>query len=479
MGKENNFQLAPWVREYKEKEKAKQIWLQQQAEKYAQSVEDSKHPNGHYMNEVIVTPQGTSLGTVSSDAMLDNLVSTQRESAAKERKQSRDMIQHIHEGQWEAAKRLAPLVAAPAFITTGGPIMQMLARPLTTTARVASTVFPKAARVLPYTQMADRGIIGYLGTTGMYNTGKKWYEGKIPWYKAVPQMALEGLMVADAAPLVKTAGKAAIKGADYTARRMYAPYDFYRIIQETTPRITPPLEGFYASDLTGNNFVETVYTGSPIFEFGQTMRTSPEKAYFMRAPKDIDILKLRNGQFRHEVVGNEILPSGEVDGKFVSYGEPWQEFALGKNSALYEFPVGPRRGPGLMATDWKGRPRKYSVDEIYDYMQREQALRREFGKDVVELGLNKLKGVERVKAYRALKEEKYPELLQYYDTSIHGANQTVIPNERWNFDRFLKTPFWKYSEDPLSGQVQKELFMNWPITKMPKGSTLTTNMVEK
>jgi len=108
-------------------------------------------------------------------------------------------------------------------------------------------------------------------------------------------MALEGLMVADAAPLVKTAGKAAIKGADYTARRMYAPYDFYRIIQETTPRITPPLEGFYASDLTGNNFVETVYTGSPIFEFGQTMRTSPEKAYFMRAPKDIDILKLRNG----------------------------------------------------------------------------------------------------------------------------------------------------------------------------------------
>ena len=200
MGEENNFQLAPWVKEYKEKEKARQTWLQQQEEKYAQSVEDSKHPNGHYMNEIIVTPQGTSLGTVSSDAMLDNLVSTQRESAVRERKQSREMIQHIHEGTDGAAKWLAPLVTTPAFITAGGPIMQMLARPLTTTARVASTVFPKVSRILPHTQMADRGIMGYLGTTGMYNTGKKWYKDEIPWYSAVPQMALEGLMVTDVAP---------------------------------------------------------------------------------------------------------------------------------------------------------------------------------------------------------------------------------------------------------------------------------------
>ena len=114
MGEKNNFYLAPWVREYKEEEKARQTWLQQQAEKYAQSVEDSKHPNGHYMNEVVVTPQGTSLGTVSSDAMLDNLINTQRESAAKERKQSKEMIQHIHEGTDTAAKALYPLVAAPA-----------------------------------------------------------------------------------------------------------------------------------------------------------------------------------------------------------------------------------------------------------------------------------------------------------------------------------------------------------------------------
>jgi len=31
----------------------------------------------------------------------------------------------------------------------------------------------------------------------------------------------------------------------------------------------------------------------------------------------------------------------------------------------------------MMATDWKGRPKNYSVDEVYDYMQQERALRRE------------------------------------------------------------------------------------------------------
>ena len=252
------------------------------------------------------------------------------------------------------------------------------------------------------------------------------------------------------------------KVVDNTARYVSPSYDLYRTIVETTPRTTPTLHGFSTSGLTESGFT---YTGSPLFEFGQTIRTSPEKAYFMRAPKDIDILKLGNGRFRHEVVGNEILPSGEVNGKFVSYGEPWKEFALGKNYALYEFPVGPKRGPSLMATDWKGRPREHSVDEVYDYMQREKALNREFRKDIVELGIDKLKDAERIKAYRALKEEKYPELLEYYDTSIYGANQTVIPNEKWNFDKFLKTPFWKYSENPISGQVQKELMMRWPEAK--------------
>jgi len=89
----------------------------------------------------------------------------------------------------------------------------------------------------------------------------------------------------------------------------------------------------------------------------------------MRAPSKIDITKLHNGRFRHEVVGNRVLPSGEVDGKFVSYGEPWKEFGFGEGSALYEFPVGPKRGPNMMATDWKGRNKDYSVNEAYDYMK--------------------------------------------------------------------------------------------------------------
>jgi hypothetical protein len=89
----------------------------------------------------------------------------------------------------------------------------------------------------------------------------------------------------------------------------------------------------------------------------------------MRAPSKIDITKLHNGRFRHEVVGNNILSSGEVDGKFVSYGEPWKEFGFGEGSALYEFPVGPKRGPNMMATDWKGRNKDYSVNEAYDYMK--------------------------------------------------------------------------------------------------------------
>lgn len=268
-------------------------------------------------------------------------------------------------------------------------------------------------------------------------------------------------------------GYKGLQAANSIAEARIPAYGLYREIGRTIPRTTPTLNSFYSSDLTGSGFVENVYTGSPLYEFGQTMRTSPEKAYFMRAPKDIDVLKLGNGKFRHEVVGNKILPSGEINGKFVSYGEPWQEFALDKNSALYEFPIGSRRGPGLMATDWKGRLQKYSVDEVYDYMQRKGALNREFRKDVLKLGLDKLKGAERVKAYRTLKKEKYPELLEYYDTSIHGANQTVIPNERWNFDKFLKTPFWKYSENPISGQVQKELIMKWSEVKPLETPTIS------
>lgn len=261
------------------------------------------------------------------------------------------------------------------------------------------------------------------------------------------------------------------KVADATARYISPSYDLHRTISETTPRTTPTYHSFYSSDLTGSGLVENVHTGSPLFEFGQTMRTSPEKAYFMRTPKNVDILKLRNGRFRHEVVGNETLPSGEVNGKFVSYGEPWQEFTLGENSALYEFPVGPRRGPNLMATDWKGRSQRYSVDEAYNYMQQERALRRELDSIKKTIGDD-----EFLKQYytirRNLIDKKYPILDEPINTSVYGANQTVIPNDRWNFDKFLKTPFWRYSENPISGQVQKELMMKWPEAKFLETPTI-------
>lgn len=101
-----------------------------------------------------------------------------------------------------------PLAVTTAPATVGPlwegltPAMEVMARPLTTTAKVAPRVLPQASKALPYTEMADRGIMGVLGTKGMWNAGKGWYEGEIPWYQAVPQMGLSGLMMADAAPLV-------------------------------------------------------------------------------------------------------------------------------------------------------------------------------------------------------------------------------------------------------------------------------------
>lgn len=317
---------------------------------------------------------------------------------------------------------------------------------------------------VPTMTWADTALTTGFGAHGL----NKFFRGEINGPLDGAMTALEVAPLGRLAKPVWNASKEGLrytaKVADNTARYVSPSYDLHRIISETTPRTTPTYHGFYTSGLTRSALVENVHTGSPLFEFGQTMRTSPEKAYFMSAPKDVDILKLRNGRFRHEVVGNETLPSGEVNGKFVSYGEPWQEFALGENSALYKFPVGPRRGPSLMATDWKGRPQRYSIDEIYDYMQQERALRKELDSIKKTMGDD-----EFLKQYytirRNLIDEKYPILNEPINTSVYGANQTVIPNERWNFDKFLKTPFWKYSENPISGQVQKELMMKWPEAK--------------
>jgi len=98
------------------------------------------------------------------------------------------------------------VTTAPATLGTlfkaSHPLMEVLARPTTTATRVASRLFPSLSRALPYTEMADRGFMGYMGARGVYDAGKGWYQGTMPWYQAVPQMALSGLMMADAAPLV-------------------------------------------------------------------------------------------------------------------------------------------------------------------------------------------------------------------------------------------------------------------------------------
>ena len=101
---------------------------------------------------------------------------------------------------------LAPIAAAPV-VEAGLPIINVMARPLTTTAKVGSKLFPSWSKALPYTEMADRGIMGYMGARGVYNTGKEWYNGEIPWYQAVPQMGLSGLMTADAVPLISSGYK--------------------------------------------------------------------------------------------------------------------------------------------------------------------------------------------------------------------------------------------------------------------------------
>lgn len=96
---------------------------------------------------------------------------------------------------------LAPIAAAP--VAEGlAPIMEAAGRPLTTLTKGVSKVLPNASKALPYTEWVDRGIMGTAGITGMYNTGKDWYQGNIPWYQAIPELGLEGLMAYDAAPLV-------------------------------------------------------------------------------------------------------------------------------------------------------------------------------------------------------------------------------------------------------------------------------------
>ena len=162
---------APWVTEAKEKEALRRAWLDEQAEKYAQAVEDAKHPIGHYMNELVVTPNGTRLGSVSSDAMLDNLQSSIRERQAKDRRDASDMVRHIHEGTEAAAKVLAPLVAAPAAPYLYSGITGLMANPVVNAAFTADGVINAPSRIREGIEDISNGNYGpaawNLGTTAL------------------------------------------------------------------------------------------------------------------------------------------------------------------------------------------------------------------------------------------------------------------------------------------------------------------------
>ncbi len=208
-----------------------------------------------------------------------------------------------------------------------------------------------------------------------------------------------------------------------------------------------------------------VWDNDPFVEFINSKRGVPSNtSYFFRMPNNVDVLKARNGAYRAKGNDYVIHPGGTVDGKFVSYGEPWMEFGTGQNSAWYEFPTMRHRGPHRMATDWRGNIMDYTTQEAYDQM----AIRRnpEFIRENEELIFKDFNSRE--EALQAQKDfnEKWgiDPSVNVYD--IYHSNQTVIPNREWNFNSeyprgFLSQPFWRYTADPYSGAMQKELMMNW------------------
>lgn len=231
------------------------------------------------------------------------------------------------------------------------------------------------------------------------------------------------------------------------------------------------------SEITGNAF-------RPLTSFIKSKKGGDLDSYFHRGPKDVNILQERNGAFGASNDGG--LSQGNVEGKFVSYGEPWAEFDVGPNDAWYELPVGSRREPWLQATNWRGIEAPYTVKEAADVIPISRQFETEWSSIKSnlqeELSQKLSEGTLSRKQYRTilkdareqLLQEKYPKVLEFEKEygmkassidSIYLGNQTIIPNERWNFDHFFKTPFYKYTEDPLTGQVQTELMMSYP--KMP------------
>lgn len=196
----------------------------------------------------------------------------------------------------------------------------------------------------------------------------------------------------------------------------------------------------------------------PLSQFVDTNRNGDSNSYWLRTNKydkhtgkPLDIRNLDGAKFGDGGYGND---GGKINGVFMSYGEPWQEFAVTSRDAWYKFP---NRSSTRSATNWKGDKMDYSVKDAYDA---ELAYRKvgDFMESIPEntnpYEMGKMRLFERSK-YPIL--EKVPQAGDRY-----FANQTVIPKHELTYDSFLKQPFWKYTEDPISGQVQQELFMQWP-----------------
>lgn len=209
-----------------------------------------------------------------------------------------------------------------------------------------------------------------------------------------------------------------------------------------------------------------IHEYNPLADFIDAKRRVPSNtSYFFRSPNNVDILNVHNGSYGAKAEGNVIIGNGSVDGKFVSYGEPWMEFGVNpKLDAWYEFPTMRHRGPHRMATDWRGNRMDYTTQEAYDQM----AIRRnpKFQKEYDEFIFKDFNSREEALQARKEFNEKWgiDPSVNVYD--IYHSNQTVIPNKEWNFNSeyprgFLSQPFWRYTADPYSGAVQKELMMNW------------------
>ena len=143
--------------------------------------EEYKYPITH-MNELIVTPNGTELGSVTSDAMLDNLVTTYMQRQAKDKRDLSNMVRHIHSGTETAAKWLAPLVIAPVAATLPwGTVgrgaakgLEFLGKAMTPSSYLGTGTYTTAlggTNASLSGALADAGLAGYYGVEA-YNALK-------------------------------------------------------------------------------------------------------------------------------------------------------------------------------------------------------------------------------------------------------------------------------------------------------------------